>query len=83
MEQGIYAVEVIQLAEFFLQDALNIFPSKRANFVFLARHGLHACTQPIAFLKGEFLPSSLSGATTQTFHARLVVATHPFLNRPP
>jgi hypothetical protein len=83
MEQGVHAVQVIQLAELLLQDALNVIPAKRADFIFLARRGLDARTKSISFFAGKLLPSSLSGAAPQSFHARLVVTTHPFLNRPP
>lgn len=83
MEQGVHAVQVIQLAELLLQDALNVIPAKRADFIFFARGGLDAGAESISLLHGEFLPASLSVATPQTFHARLIVATHPFLNRSP
>lgn len=69
MEQGVHAVQVIQLAELLLQDALNVIPAKRADFIFFARRGLNAGAESISLLHGELLPSSLSGATPQTFHA--------------
>jgi hypothetical protein len=42
MQQGIHAVEVIQLAELLLQNALNVFPAKRTNFIVFARSGFDA-----------------------------------------
>lgn len=83
MEQGIYAIEVIQLAELLLQDALNVFPAKRANFVLFAGTGFEADAEPLSLLPGKLLPSSLPGATAQTVHASLVVTPHPFLDRSP
>ena len=83
MEQSIHTVEVKQLAELLFQDAPNIFPAKRANFIRLARRGIEARTKPISFFQRKLLPSPLSGPTTQSFHAGLVVATYPHLNRSP
>jgi hypothetical protein len=83
MEQGVHPVQVIQLAELLLQDALNVIPTKRADFIFFARRGLDAGAESFSLLQGKFFPSPLSGATPQSSHARLVVTTHPFLNRPP
>jgi len=83
MEQGVHAIQVVQLAELFFQDALKIPAAKRANFVFFAWPGLDARAKPLSFFEGEAISPSLSGATPQTLHAQSVVAMHPFLNHAP
>jgi hypothetical protein len=83
MEQGVHAVQVVQLAELLLQDALKIPTAKRANFVFFAWPGLDAPAKARSFFEGEALSPPLSGAMPQTLYARSVVAMHPFLNHAP
>ena len=49
MQQGVDAAQLIQFAEFFFDDLLDVFPAKRTNFVVFARAGVEPRTQPFFF----------------------------------
>ena len=50
MQQGVHPVEMIELAELFLEDALNIPPAKGAHVIVRSRGGFDARRQPIPFI---------------------------------
>jgi hypothetical protein len=83
MQQSVHAAQVIELAEFLLENALEISPAEGTHLILRPRAGLDADHKLILFFDRQLGASSLSGTSLQTFHARLVVATHPLLNRSP
>jgi hypothetical protein len=83
MQQRVDAAQAIELAEFLPENALEIPSPKGTHRIFPTRTGFDSRTKPVAFLWGQLLASSLSGSMLKSLHARLVVATHPFLNRSP
>jgi hypothetical protein len=83
MEQGVHPVEVIELAELLLQDALKIPTAKRAHGIVRMRDAIEPFTHSDAFRNGETAPSALPGSAVESFDARIVVAADPLLYRSP
>ena len=83
MQQRVHAAQAIELAEFLSENTLEIPSPKGTHRIVPAWTRLDPRTKSVAFLRGQLFASSLSRTMLKSLHARLVVATHPFLNRSP